>query len=62
MSAKVAERLMQILGYKELYPPQRAAIEAGVEDGRSLLVSSPTASGKTFIAMVALASAALKGT
>lgn len=61
MSAKVAERLMQILGYKELYPPQRAAIEAGVEDGRSLLVSSPTASGKTFIAMVALASAALKG-
>lgn len=61
MSAKVAEKLMQILGYKELYPPQKAAIEAGVEDGQSLLVSSPTASGKTFIAMVALASAALRG-
>ena len=52
----VARELMKVLGYTELYPPQRMAIEAGVEDGQSLVVASPTASGKTFIALLALAS------
>ena len=47
---------MKVLGYSDLFPPQRAAIEAGVTDGASLVVASPTASGKTLIAMVALAS------
>ncbi len=61
MSDVITRKLMDMLNYKELYPPQRAAVEAGVEDGVSLLVSSPTASGKTFIAMVALASSAIKG-
>jgi helicase len=48
---------MKVLGYEDLYPPQRAALEAGVVDGDSLVVASPTASGKTFIALVAIASA-----
>jgi len=48
---------MKVLGYEDLYPPQRAALEAGVADGDSLVVASPTASGKTFIALVAIASA-----
>jgi len=40
-------------GYKELFPPQEAAVKAGLLEGRSLVVSSPTASGKTLIAMLA---------
>ncbi|MGC9210026.1 MAG: DEAD/DEAH box helicase [Acidilobus sp.] len=47
---------MKALGYTELYPPQRDAVEAGVADGVNLVVASPTASGKTFIAMAAMAS------
>ncbi len=57
---KALERLMKILGFSELYPPQRMAVEAGVEDGTSVVVASPTASGKTFIAMLALASSTLR--
>jgi len=40
-------------GYTELYPPQKDAVKAGVLDGNSILVSVPTASGKTLIAMLA---------
>jgi len=40
-------------GIQELYPPQEAAVKAGLLDGRSLVISSPTASGKTLIAMMA---------
>jgi len=41
------------LGFVELYPPQAAAVEAGLLDGKNLLVASPTASGKTLIAALA---------
>jgi helicase len=37
----------------DLYPPQAAAVDAGLLDGRNLLIASPTASGKTFIAALA---------
>src|SRR5271154_693398 len=40
-------------GFKELYPPQEAAVKAGLLDGKSLVISSPTASGKTLVAMMA---------
>jgi len=40
-------------GMVELYPPQEQAIKAGLLEGRSLVVSSPTASGKTLIAIIA---------
>ena len=40
-------------GYTKLYPPQNDAVEAGVLDGKSVMVSVPTASGKTLIAMLA---------
>ena len=39
--------------YTELYTPQNDAVKAGVLDGKSVLVSVPTASGKTLIAMLA---------
>ena len=40
-------------GYTKLYPPQKDAVKAGVLNGKSVMVSVPTASGKTLIAMLA---------
>ncbi|MDV7348331.1 DEAD/DEAH box helicase [Halorubrum distributum] len=44
-------------GVRELYPPQRAAVEAGVCEGADVVAAVPTASGKTFIAQLALLTA-----
>jgi len=41
-------------GYSELYPPQENSIDAGLIEGQSVLVSAPTASGKTLIATIAM--------
>ncbi|MCH9658220.1 DEAD/DEAH box helicase [archaeon] len=43
-------------GFKKLYPPQANSVESGLLDGKSILVSAPTASGKTLIAMLAMLS------
>ncbi|MDX1533253.1 MAG: DEAD/DEAH box helicase [Nitrosopumilaceae archaeon] len=43
-------------GFSELYPPQAQSIKAGLIDGKSVLVSAPTASGKTLIATIAMIS------
>ncbi|HLQ03945.1 MAG TPA: DEAD/DEAH box helicase, partial [Nitrososphaerales archaeon] len=40
-------------GLSDLYPPQEEAIKAGLLEGRNLVISSPTASGKTLIALIA---------
>ncbi len=40
-------------GIAELYPPQERAIGAGLLEGKSMVVSSPTASGKTLLALMA---------
>ena len=53
---KIPGELIQFFrekGITELYPPQEQAILAGLLEGRSLVVSAPTASGKTFLALVA---------
>ncbi len=41
-------------GIKELNPPQKKAVEAGLMDQKDLIIASPTASGKTFIAELAI--------
>lgn len=41
-------------GYYELFPPQSDSINAGLLEGKSILVSAPTASGKTLIAILAI--------
>ena len=41
-------------GYSELYPPQQDSIDSGLLDGENVLVSAPTASGKTLIAIIAM--------
>jgi len=37
-------------GYETLYPPQEDAIKKGALEGKSLVLASPTASGKTLVA------------
>ncbi len=53
--------LLLHLGYSSLYPPQEMALEQGILEGRSMLVTTPTASGKTLIAMMAILNAVEKG-
>ncbi|RLM56795.1 ATP-dependent DNA helicase [Halobellus sp. Atlit-31R] len=48
-------------GIEELYPPQVAAVEAGVTRGDSLVASVPTASGKTLVAELAMLSSVARG-
>ncbi len=51
------ESIKEILvsqGIKELTPPQEKSIEHGLLEGKNLVVSSPTASGKTLIAEIAI--------
>jgi helicase len=45
--------LLGLLGYSSLYPPQELALSKGLLEGKNLLVTTPTASGKTLIAMMA---------
>ena len=51
---KPALDLLASDGYEKLYPPQAAAVEAGLLGGKSLLVSAPTASGKTLVATLSM--------
>ena len=55
-----AEKL-ETAGVTEFYPPQAAAVEAGVADGESVVAAVPTASGKTLIAELAMLSAIRRG-
>ncbi len=57
---EVAE-LYQNEGIRELYPPQAEAVERGLLEGKSMLVSVPTAAGKTMLAELAMLKAALAG-
>jgi len=56
-----AVKLYEDRGYKELYPPQAEALERGLLDGKSMLLATPTASGKTLLAELAMLKAALQG-
>ncbi|HOV68524.1 MAG TPA: DEAD/DEAH box helicase, partial [Methanoregulaceae archaeon] len=48
-------------GITDLYPPQAACVEEGLLEGRNLLVSIPTASGKTLVAELAMHAAIARG-
>ncbi len=49
-----AIEFLQSQGFEKLYPPQADSVKSGLLDGKSILVSSPTASGKTLIAMLGM--------
>lgn len=52
---------VSVAGVKELRPAQEKAINAGLLEGKNLLVCTPTASGKTLVAELAACSAILSG-
>ncbi|HOY08579.1 MAG TPA: DEAD/DEAH box helicase [Candidatus Omnitrophota bacterium] len=59
---KFPEELKAILlrsGISTLYPPQAEAIEAGALEGRNILLSVPTAAGKTLVAELCMLRALL---
>ena len=49
-------------GFSKLYPPQADCIDAGLLDGKSILISAPTASGKTLTAILCMLSYISKNT
>ncbi|MRN41799.1 MAG: DEAD/DEAH box helicase, partial [Nitrosopumilales archaeon] len=53
--------LLDLLGHSSLYPPQQQAVSHGLLEGKNLLVTTPTASGKTLIAIMAAIKAIEKG-
>ena len=63
IKSKLPAQLYGVLdmeGINELRPSQSKAIEAGLFSGRSLLVCTPTASGKTLVAELAMVKAVLE--
>ena len=48
-------KLSERIGDFELYPPQAEALKSGFLDGKNLLLASPTSSGKTLVAEIAMA-------
>ncbi len=53
--------LLQSQGYDELYPPQEESVRGGLLEGRSLLLATPTASGKTLVSILAAIRAITNG-
>jgi len=60
-SDNIAERVLQACGFGEFNPVQRSALEAGLLEGKSLVVAAPTASGKTLVAELAMLKAVMEG-
>ncbi|WP_049929937.1 DEAD/DEAH box helicase [Halorubrum ezzemoulense] len=56
LSSRVVDHFAE-RGVRELYPPQRAAVDAGVCEGADVVAAVPTASGKTLVAQLALLTA-----
>lgn len=52
---------LEALGYTSLYPPQEDAINSGVLEGENLVLATPTASGKTLVAILAAMRTISKG-
>ena len=52
--SKSAISFLKSQGFVTLYPPQTASIKSGLLNNTSLLISAPTASGKTLIAILAI--------
>lgn len=56
-----AKKFLLSKGFESLYPPQDEAVDAGLLEGENLLISAPTASGKTLTATLAMISHLARG-
>lgn len=56
-----AVSILESKGIKSLYPTQEQAIRAGVLKGANIVLSSPTASGKTLVAIITILKHVLEG-
>ena len=54
MLKPVVERIKEVDGVEELFPPQMKAIQSGYLDGENILLALATGSGKTLIAELAM--------
>ena len=61
VGSRYLHKVLDFLGYSELYPPQELALSKGVAEGKNLLIATPTASGKTLTAMIATFSVLHRG-
>ncbi|RMF06062.1 DEAD/DEAH box helicase [Candidatus Woesearchaeota archaeon] len=64
LKSLVPERVIEVLaeeGIENLLPAQEKAVKAGVLEGKNVLVCTPTASGKTLIAELAIMKSVLSG-
>src|SRR3989338_7561107 len=63
IKSKIPDQLYEILGQviTKLRPAQEKSIKKGLLDGKSLLVCTPTASGKTLIAELAALKSIIEG-
>ena len=53
IKSKLPEKFFESLEFKKFRPSQEKAIKSGLLEGKNMLVCSPTASGKTFVAELA---------
>ena len=53
--------LLGLLGYSSLYPPQEHALSKGLMDGKNMLITTPTASGKTLMGLMGAVKALEEG-
>jgi helicase len=56
----VAAKALKASGFERPNPVQQSALEAGLLDGKNLVVAAPTASGKTLIAEIAALNTIMK--
>ena len=50
---RIKKIIIEVDGIRELYPPQVEAVEQGLLEGKNLVISIPTAAGKTLLAELA---------
>jgi len=56
----VVEKVLKASGFQHPNPVQKAALNAGLLDGKNLVVAAPTASGKTLVAEIAALNTIMK--
>ncbi|MCK4848378.1 MAG: DEAD/DEAH box helicase [Candidatus Heimdallarchaeota archaeon] len=53
IDARIKKIIIEEDGIKELYPPQVEAVKQGLLENKNLVISIPTAAGKTLLAELA---------